>query len=69
MIEPRPQLGASGNGRGRRKDYPRPADWDPFAPLEYSPEGFLFPARRTWIERLWHWLRGVLRLRRDDDEA
>jgi len=35
---------------------PRPKDWRPDAPLEYDRDGFLFPARRPLLERVYLWV-------------
>lgn len=35
---------------------PRPRDWRHDTPLEYMPEGFLFPARRTLLDRVYLWV-------------
>jgi hypothetical protein len=33
-----------------------PPNWDPFARLEYDERGFLFPCRRSMIERGFMWI-------------
>jgi hypothetical protein len=38
-------------GRSRAPSFPPNWRWD--EPLEYTPEGFLLPGRKTWLERLW----------------
>lgn len=54
QFHPAPRLNTPPNG-GRSRSPAFPPNWRWDEPLEYTPEGFLLPVRRSLLRRIYLW--------------